>query len=228
MSAKIRLTYLQQLFRLPVCVLDTLPSGQASNTLTNTANILQVGISEKLGMFLQFTALFVTALIIAFVYSWALTLVTSSVLLFIVIVYSVTIPINMKLQREVDHADEKAAGIAGEVLGSIRMIVACGAEGRIAKKYSGWVQESRRRGGKLAPYIGAQFAPRKYHMFVYSCVNVTNPYSLLHRLCVSTCLQVFGLYLRQNHSAMAICFWYGFKLYVGGHVHNVGDIVTYV
>ncbi|PQE27121.1 putative leptomycin B resistance pmd1 protein [Rutstroemia sp. NJR-2017a WRK4] len=66
----------------------------------------------------------------------------------------------MKMTKEVEHADEKASSIAGEVLGSIRMIVACGAESRIAKKYSGWVEESRKRALKKSPFIGIQFAPR--------------------------------------------------------------------
>jgi ATP-binding cassette subfamily B (MDR/TAP) protein 1 len=47
MSAKIRSAYLKALFSFPVQVLDTLPSGQASNTITSTANVLQAGISDK-------------------------------------------------------------------------------------------------------------------------------------------------------------------------------------
>lgn len=86
-SAKLRLNYLKALFSLPVEVLDTLPSGQASNTITTTANVLQVGISEKLGTILQYLSLLITAVVIAFTYSWALTLVTSSVLIFIALVY---------------------------------------------------------------------------------------------------------------------------------------------
>jgi ATP-binding cassette subfamily B (MDR/TAP) protein 1 len=88
--------YAKALFSLSISTLDTLPSGQASNTLTNTANVLQVGISEKLGIFLQFTALMIAAIIIAFNYSWSLTLATSSLLLFIGLVYGVTIPIVVK------------------------------------------------------------------------------------------------------------------------------------
>ncbi len=138
MSARLRLDYLKALFSLSISVLDTLPSGQASNTLTNTANVLQIGISEKLGSFFQFTSLLITAIIVAFTYSWSLTLVTSSILVFVAIIYGICIPINVKMQKEVDHADGKASSIAAEVLGSIRMIVACGAEGRVAKKYFGW------------------------------------------------------------------------------------------
>jgi hypothetical protein len=39
------------------------------------------------------------------------------------------------MTKELEHADEKASSIAGEVLGAVRMIVACGSEGRIAQKY---------------------------------------------------------------------------------------------
>ncbi|EKD15485.1 ABC transporter transmembrane region [Drepanopeziza brunnea f. sp. 'multigermtubi' MB_m1] len=191
MSAKLRREYLKALFSLPVATQETLPGGQASNTLTNTANTLQIGISEKFGMILQFTALMFTAVIVAFTYSWKLTLVTSSVIVFIALVYGSVVPVTIKMQKEVEHADQKASSIAGEVLGSIRMIVACGAETRVAKKYSGWIQESQRRGVKMSPMMGVQFAP----LF-------------------------FAIY-----ATMALCFWFGFKLYSEGGIGSIGDIL---
>ncbi|KAF7928453.1 uncharacterized protein EAE98_005509 [Botrytis deweyae] len=190
-SAKLRLNYLKALFSLPVGVLDTLPSGQASNTITTTANTLQVGISEKLGTILQYLAMLITAIVIAFTYSWALTLVTSSVLLFVALVYGTVIPIVMKMSKNIEHADEKASGVAGEVLGSIRMIVACGSEDRTAKKYSGWVEESRKRTLKMSPWVGVQFSPL-----------------------------MFAIY-----ATMALCFWFGFRLFSEGHLENVGTIL---
>lgn len=190
MSAHIRLEYLKALFSLPVSVLDTLPSGQASNTITTTSNTLQIGISDKLGVFIQFTSLLVSAIIVAFTFSWSLTLVTSSVILFIALVYGTLIPFILKMTKEVEFADEKASAIAGEVLGSIRMVVACGAQGRIAKRYSGWVEESRRRGLLISPYHGAQYAP----LF-------------------------FSIY-----ATMALCFWFGFKLYLRNDIDSVGTV----
>ncbi|KAF4636377.1 hypothetical protein G7Y89_g1707 [Cudoniella acicularis] len=191
MSAKIRHAYLQALFALPIAVIDTLPSGQASNTITTTANVLQIGISEKLGNFIQFSALLVTAVIVAFTSQALLTVVTASILVFIGLVYGTVIPITLKMTKEVEHADEKAASIAGEVLGSVRMIIACGAELRIAKKYSGWIEESRKRGLKMGPITGIQWAP----LF-------------------------FAIY-----GTMALCFWFGFKLYLEHRIDNVGTIV---
>ncbi|CAG8982627.1 hypothetical protein HYALB_00006022 [Hymenoscyphus albidus] len=165
MSAKIRLHYLQALFALPISVIDTLPTGQASNTITTTANVLQIGISEKLGMIFQFSALVCTALIIAFIYSALLTVVTASIIVFLALVYGILVPIILKHEKEVQFADEKAASIAGETLSSVRMIIACGAEGRIASKFSGWVEEARKRGIKQGPFMGVHLAPIFFAVF---------------------------------------------------------------
>ena len=161
-SAAMRLAYMKALFSQPISVLDTLPPGQTAAIITTTANILQIGISEKLSMFVQNTSLVITALVIAFHYSWLLTLVTSSGLLFIVVFYSITIPFLVKMMKEVEHADRMSSSIASEVFGSIRMVAACEAEGKIAKRYSAWVEESRRRGLLMSPLVAIQQSPGKF------------------------------------------------------------------
>ncbi|KAN0113306.1 ABC transporter-like protein [Hyaloscypha variabilis] len=158
-SASMRLAYLRALFNQPISVLDTLPPGQTAAIITTTANILQVGISEKLSMFLQSLSLVTTALVIAFYYNWQLTLVTSSGLLFITMFYFCSVPFLIKGLKEVEHADRMSASIASEVFDSIRMVAACGAEEKMAKKYTGWVEESRRRGFMLSPVVAIQQAP---------------------------------------------------------------------
>jgi len=127
--------------------------------ITASANTLQIGISEKLSTCLQFTALLIAAYVVAFKYSWQLTLVASSILLFVVLIFGIIIPLSIKLTKSVEHANEKASSIASEVFSSIRMVVACGAEKRVATSYSKWIDEARRRGLKLSPVLGIQFAP---------------------------------------------------------------------
>jgi ATP-binding cassette, subfamily B (MDR/TAP), member 1 len=158
-SAAIRLAYLKALFAQSINALDKLPPGQSATMITASANALQLGISEKLSTCLQSTALLISAYVVAFKYNWQLTLVASSVLIFVLVVYSIIIPISLKFQRSVDHANEKAGSIASEVFGSIRMVVACGAENRVAASYSKWIDEARRRGLKLSSVLGIQFAP---------------------------------------------------------------------
>jgi ABC-type multidrug transport system fused ATPase/permease subunit len=98
MSAGIRLDYLRCLFGQTIHVLDSMPSGAAAGTITSTANTLQLGISEKLGTFVEFMATIIAAIIIAFTYSWSLTLVTASMILFIAITVSILLPFIIKGQ----------------------------------------------------------------------------------------------------------------------------------
>ena len=158
-SASMRIAYLNALFRQPISVLDTLPSGQTASIITITANILQLGISERLSMFLQSVSLITSALIVAFYYNWLLTLVTSTGLIFIVVFYSFTIPRLVRMLKQVEEADQVSSSIASEAFTSIRMIAACEAEEKMAKRYAAWVKESRRRGLLMSPLVAIQQAP---------------------------------------------------------------------
>lgn len=142
-----------------------LPLGRPTDTITTSSNRIQIGISEKMATLIQSLALLVGAYSIAFRYSWSLTLVSSSAIIFISIIYSITVPIFMNTQRSIDIAHEKASSVASEALGTIRTIVACGAEGKLNARYAKWVHEAKQRGIKLAPVFGANFAPSFFAMY---------------------------------------------------------------
>ncbi|KAM0434503.1 hypothetical protein ACHAPT_003599 [Fusarium lateritium] len=156
LSSAIRLHYLQCLFGQSIHVLDSMPPGYATSTITSTANVLQLGISEKLGIFVEYNATIVAALIVAFTKNWSLTLVTSSVVLFLLLVLGVILPFILKVNTRVTRAEGKAAAVASEALASIRMVAACGAETRIAKKYAAFVEETRKHAHVLSPLVGVQ------------------------------------------------------------------------
>lgn len=148
---------MNSLFALPISRLDQVSVGTVVNAITTLSNSIQQSISDKLAILFQSTALLIAAYIIAFKYSWALTLATSSCLLFIVVVCCLTLPAVAKIQQRVDKADEKHLAIAAEVFGSIRTVISLGAEAPLAKKYQQWVIESRNRGRSMAILLGIQF-----------------------------------------------------------------------
>jgi ATP-binding cassette subfamily B (MDR/TAP) protein 1 len=160
-----RLAYLNSLFRQPISVLDTLPPGQTAAIITITANILQLGISEKLSMFIQSMSLTISALVIAFYYNWLLALVTSTGLLFILTSYAYTIPRLVKGLKQVEEADRASSSVASEAFSSIRMMTACEATDKMAKKYASWVQESKRRGLLMSSLVAIQQAPGELTSF---------------------------------------------------------------
>ncbi|PGH27600.1 hypothetical protein AJ80_00613 [Polytolypa hystricis UAMH7299] len=164
-SARLRLSYLRALFSQPISVLDTLPPGRSTTAITTSSNIIQAGISDKLAMLVQSLALVVGAYVIAFKYSWKLTLVSSSSIVFIILMYSALIPPYLAIYKKVQTADEKASSVASEALGTIRTIVSCGAENRVLKRYVSWNEQSRKKGLRLSPLVGLQLSPANFAMF---------------------------------------------------------------
>lgn len=161
-SAAIRLSYLQALFKQPISVHDALPPGQTASIVTITANILQIGISERLSTLIQAITVTVTALIISFCYSWSLSLVTSSGLVVIFLCYVLMTPIVVKRYQAIQNKDRHAAGIVSEAVSSIRMIAACGAEEKMVDRYNVLVEESKVLGHQMSPIIALQHSPSRW------------------------------------------------------------------
>lgn len=157
LSSEIRLHYLESLFAQPIHAIDCMPAGGPATTITATSTTLQIGISDRLGTFLQFLSTIVTAFIVSFIWSWDLTLVMMSLIVYALVVVSVVMPRIVEGQTTSAEADKEATAIASEALGGIRLILACGAQARILSGYQKWVDESKRRAQKSAPFLGIQF-----------------------------------------------------------------------
>ena len=164
-SAAIRLQYLSALFAQPVSVLDQVSAGEATVMITTSSNIIQLGISEKLSVLIQSLALVVSAYAVGFRYSWALTLVSSSSMLFILIANGIIFPSLARCQRGVDRSDEEASSLAHEVFASIRTVFALSAQEQLVKRYQDWVEESRRKSLNMSRLCGIQFAPSFFAMY---------------------------------------------------------------
>jgi ABC-type multidrug transport system fused ATPase/permease subunit len=157
LSSSIRLHYIRSLFSQSIHAIDSMPAGAPATAITSTSNTLQVGVSERLGTFLEYNGTIWASLIIAFVWSWDLTLVTSSLVLYILIVLAVVLPLIVKGQSATSAADAEGTAVASEALERIRLVMACGAQSRIISRYREWVEKAMKEGHKLAPVAGLQF-----------------------------------------------------------------------
>ncbi|KIW69244.1 hypothetical protein PV04_05131 [Phialophora macrospora] len=164
-SARLRLCYFESLFSQPVEKLDAISSGAVATTITDSANTIQMSISDKLFFLFYAMAFIISAYTIAFRYSWSVTLVASSSLLFVVLVYSITTPFILKKQTRVLEANKKASSIAGEVFGSIRAVFSLGAQKNLTKKYFTSVEDSRKYGLAMSIPYGIQLAPIFFSMY---------------------------------------------------------------
>lgn len=140
-------------------------SGTVANTITTSANTIQMSISDKLHALFMALALTISAYVIAFRYSWALTLVTSSALLFILLVYSISTPLVIKRLQKVEKANATAASTAGEIFSSIRAVFSLNAEKSLTKKYFACVDEAQKHGLGMSFQLGIQLAPLFFAMY---------------------------------------------------------------
>lgn len=156
LSSAIRLHYLQSLFAQSIHVIDSMPVGAPATAITATTNTLQLGISERLGTLLQYITTIVAAIIIAFIWSWDLALVTSSLILYTMLVVTFLMPLILKGQTATLKADEEGTAVASEALGAIRLVLACGGQSHVLARYDEWVQEALKRAQKAAPFLAIQ------------------------------------------------------------------------
>jgi len=164
-SATIRMAYLTALFNQPISVIDKLPPGAATDSLTTVANTIQIGISDKLAILVQSVALILSAYVVAFKYSWALTLASSSIILFVFIVYGSIVPAFIKIEHSVNESNSAASAVAGEVLKSVRTVKSLCAENAVTVRYARFIAEARRRGLNRSPYSAAMFAPAFFAIY---------------------------------------------------------------
>lgn len=141
---------------LPVSNVDAIPHGHTTAIITTTANQLQDGISEKLCLLIQNISLAISAIVVAFVFSWLLASVTLAGLVFVILVYCFTTYALVNRWNEMVEADREGAAVAGETIASIRMVAACGAEGKMVETYAGWVRKAAERGQKMSKWIAVQ------------------------------------------------------------------------
>lgn len=109
LSSSIRLHYLQKLFGQSVHALDSMSPGYAINTITSTSNTLQLGISEKLGVFFEYNATIIAALVVAFHANWKLSFVVISVVAFIILTVSILMPFTAKASSQMVQVGSQSA-----------------------------------------------------------------------------------------------------------------------
>jgi ATP-binding cassette subfamily B (MDR/TAP) protein 1 len=164
--------------------LDSLPPGQTSAIITITANILQLGISERLSSLIQAIAVIAVALLIGCIYSWELTLVTASGLVIIIVWYSITTPLVVKQYTAIQEVEREASGVAAETLMGIRMVVACGAENKMSSKYDKLIDQVSVMSKGSSPLLAVQHSPGQFTKDYLRCLG-SQFVSILRHICVS-------------------------------------------
>lgn len=166
-----------------------LPPGQTAAIITTVASNLQSGIAERLAQILAHIAMIFGSLVVAVSYDWLLTTATSLGLLFVVGVYMAVLPGVNAVFKEVLEGEMRASAVAGECLGSgsVRMVRALGAEGRMGERFEAVVDAVGEKGGRMAVLVAFQGGLSEFLLLMA-------PLFLLSRLGADFVPVYFGVY----------------------------------
>ena len=153
-TQKIREQYLKAILRQNIGYFDKLGAGEITTRITADTNLIQDGMSEKIGLTISGVSTFISAFVIGFIKYWKLTLICSSTVVAIVATMGGGSRFIVAYGKKNLEAYAKGGTVAEEVLGSIRNAQAFGTQDKLAKAYDVHLVEARKWGTKLKSMLG--------------------------------------------------------------------------
>lgn len=139
---KIRIQYLRAILRQNIAFFDSIGAGEITSRITADTNLIQDGISEKIGLALTGLSTFVTAFIIAYIKFWKLALVCTSTLGALLLIMGAGSIGMLVYTKKALESTGRSSSLAEEILDSIRTVVAFDAQETLARKYDALLREA--------------------------------------------------------------------------------------
>ncbi|KAK2765952.1 GTPase-activating protein [Arachnomyces sp. PD_36] len=157
-SGKIREHYLEAILRQNIAFFDKLGAGEITTRITADTNLVQDGISEKVGLTLTAIATFITAFIIGFVKFWKLTLICCSTIVALVLLMGTGSRFIVRFNKMTLESYGAGGTVAEEVISSIRNATAFGTQEKLARQYEHHLDVAEKWGTKLQMIMGCMVA----------------------------------------------------------------------
>ncbi|OJJ48822.1 hypothetical protein ASPZODRAFT_139784 [Penicilliopsis zonata CBS 506.65] len=153
-TQKIREHYLQATLRQNIAYFDKLGAGEITTRITADTNLIQDGISEKVGLTLTAVATFITAFIVAYVKYWKLALICSSTIVALITIMAGCSRFIVKFSKQSLVSYGAGGTVAEEVISSIRNATAFGTQDKLARQFETHLAEAEKWGTKLQIILG--------------------------------------------------------------------------
>ncbi|XP_051465832.1 ATP-binding cassette sub-family B member 5 isoform X2 [Apus apus] len=147
-TARIRQKFFFAVLHQEMAWFDTTQIGMLNTRLTEDINTIHEGIGDKICIFVQFVATFLTGIIVGFIYGWKLTLVILSVSPLLAASAAVWSSLLATLTAKELSAYAKAGAVAEEILTAIRTVVAFNGQQKALAKYDANLEMARSVGVK--------------------------------------------------------------------------------
>jgi len=148
-TQKIREQYLAAILRQNIAFFDKLGAGEITTRITADTNLVQDGLSQKIGLTLTAVATFITAFVIGFVKYWKLTLILTSTIVAIVACMGGGSTFIVKYNKRSLEAYALGGTVAEEVVSSIRNATAFSTQDKLARQYDAHLAEAEKWGLKV-------------------------------------------------------------------------------
>ncbi|XP_039267518.2 ATP-dependent translocase ABCB1-like [Styela clava] len=153
-SKRIRVAYVRAILRQDIGYHDVTSSGELNARLADDVKKIQDGMADKVSLMIQYVCMVLAGLVIAFIYSWKLSLVALSVSPFLIISSALIFTLTNKYTKMELDAYASAGSIAEETISSIRTVVAFGIQEEQANRYGDNLGEAKAMGLKKGVISG--------------------------------------------------------------------------
>ncbi|KAI8681216.1 hypothetical protein NCS55_00372100 [Fusarium keratoplasticum] len=157
LTRNIRWRYLHSAFSQEIAFFDQGSSGSISMQTTSSGKLIQSGVAEKLGMFVQAVSAFIAAFVVAFITQWKLTLITSCIVPVVILICGVVSWLDVIVETGILKVYGMAGGYAESTLGGVRAVQAFGLRRRLVAKYKEYLEDAYNRGMKKNVLYGFAF-----------------------------------------------------------------------
>jgi ABC-type multidrug transport system fused ATPase/permease subunit len=153
-GARIRTLYFNSLMRQEFEWYDDSSGGELTARVASDVDLIQAGMGDSVGSAVQFTSMFVVGLLIAFAYSWRMTLIIVAFLPLLALVGAVIGRVTAASTSEGQQAYGSAGAVSSEALSLIKTVSAFGGQEEEALRYEMLLKVAYKNGVQKAFFAG--------------------------------------------------------------------------
>ncbi len=163
-TKELRIAFVRQILRQEVPFFDS-PSSSVSSQVTTNGNLVNNGISEKLGLTIQAISSFVAAFAVAFAVQWKLTLIVIAIVPVNIIVTIICVIYDTIYEYQMFDIYGKSGSLAEEAISTIRTAHAFWAFPKLTRRFNAILDEAGQVGAKKSLIYAILFPTEFFCIF---------------------------------------------------------------
>ncbi|OCK73063.1 P-loop containing nucleoside triphosphate hydrolase protein [Lepidopterella palustris CBS 459.81] len=158
LTRNIKEHYMEAVLRQNMAIFDEQGAGDITTQLTSDTNLIQAGLSHKLGLTFSAFGTMATTFVIGFIFSWKLTLILTWPVVLGVILLIGGKRFAIRYGAESLKAYSAGGAIAEEAIGSFKSTTGLGMQPYIVDRYSHYLNLAEKSGFRLKSFMGCMSA----------------------------------------------------------------------